>query len=336
MQAPSTDDLHRALETTALLPWKEAVMLRVCGRDGLDLLHRLSTNDLSGAKQGDTRGTCFLTDKGRVIDCAQVLIGQGDALLLVSPGHASRVSAWIERFIIMEDARVADCSDQHTGFSVIGPSAENTVRNILGLAPGRWQHARTTLNDTEVIASRRGSREDDRFDVIVPVGSNDLIEAFESALPVLDPLLSKAIRIWKGVPAFPGEISEEFNPYEAGLAEFLNDRKGCYIGQEIVARLATYDKVQRGLTGVLLSGWPGEETELFSGESSIGKLTSVSSLSVSGGYPALAIVRKNVLRLRMPVTIGTSIRGFLAPLPFSTDFVEATMTELSGNGPRTI
>jgi len=332
IQALSSDDLHRALETTVLLQWKESVILRFGGSEGLDLIHRLSTNDLAAAKQEETVATCFLTDKGRLVDCVRVIVGQGDVLLLASPGNSARLASWIERFIIMEDARVVDCSGKLKGFSVVGPLAGDTVRSILGCVPGSWQNVRVTLNDTEVIVSRRGSLEDDHYDVIVPAGENEVIESFETALPVPDPLLSNTLRIWKGIPAFPGEVSEEFNPYEAGFAEFLNDRKGCYVGQEIVARLSTYDKIQRGLTGILLSARPGEGTDLFSEGTSVGKLTSISSLSVAGWYPALAIVRKNILRPRMPIETGTSVRGFIVPLPFSMNFVESTISELSGNG----
>ena len=60
----------------------------------------------------------------------------------------------------------------------------------------------------------------------------------------------EAVRIWRGVPAHGAELTEERNPLEAGLVRFVSFNKACYIGQEVVARLNAYDKVQRSLVGL--------------------------------------------------------------------------------------
>jgi folate-binding protein YgfZ len=61
------------------------------------------------------------------------------------------------------------------------------------------------------------------------------------------------LRIRSGVPAYPNEINEDHNPWEAGLSDAISLTKGCYIGQEVIARLKTYDKVKRRLVGLRLA-----------------------------------------------------------------------------------
>jgi folate-binding protein YgfZ len=190
----------------------------------------------------------------------------------------------------------------------------------------------TDIEGDEVLVSRRGFRESDRFDIILSPGAAEAHRTILKRVPVIDPFLAEILRIWKGIPGYPGEISEEFNPYESGFTEFLNERKGCYVGQEIVARLSTYDKVQRGLTGIRFSADPGSK-DLHSEGVLIGKVTSFSQLAVDGWYPGLAIVRKSAMQPGAEVTTSDSVRGVLTPVPFPVDQTDPLFRTPSGHSP---
>ncbi|MHC4816935.1 MAG: CAF17-like 4Fe-4S cluster assembly/insertion protein YgfZ, partial [Planctomycetota bacterium] len=100
----------------------------------------------------------------------------------------------------------------------------------------------------------------------------------------LEPADVDRIRVRQGIPAFPNEINERHNPWEAGLADAISLTKGCYIGQEVVSRLITYEKVQRNLAGLRLERpMAGGEEVTREGEG-VGYLTTVS------GSNALAYV----------------------------------------------
>ena len=100
-------------------------------------------------------------------------------------------------------------------------------------------------------------------------------------------------RIENGMPEAPNEINDNFNPYEADLINEVNFKKGCYIGQEVIARLDTYDKVQKKLCGVTLSETVtiSEQMVLLDNENKeVGFITSLSPNSHS--TIGLAIIRK--------------------------------------------
>ena len=106
---------------------------------------------------------------------------------------------------------------------------------------------------------------------------------------MLEPHEVDALRVRDGIPAFPNEINEQHNPWEARLDDALSLTKGCYIGQEVVARLNTYKKIRRKLVRLDLQ-WPMEAgTEIAKEGEVIGRLTTVA------GLKALAYVDTDLL-----------------------------------------
>ena len=75
-------------------------------------------------------------------------------------------------------------------------------------------------------------------------------------------------RIKNGIPKFPNELNDEFNPHEVNLSCDVSPDKGCYIGQEVIARLQTYDKVQKKMKGLLIPSdmLPERDTEIINKE----------------------------------------------------------------------
>ena len=104
----------------------------------------------------------------------------------------------------------------------------------------------------------------------------------------------EAFRIAAGVPVYGKELGEEVNPLEAGLWDAVSFTKGCYVGQEVVARLNTYEKVKRYLAKLSFEDGPLPEagTSLTVEGKDAGKLTSVSPVAESGRRAALGYVRK--------------------------------------------
>jgi hypothetical protein len=147
------------------------------------------------------------------------------------------------------------------------------------------------------------------------------------------------LRIHRGLPVMDKEITEEYNPHEVGLHPFINFDKGCYIGQEVIARLDTYQKVQRQLAGVRLETptilFDKEQKEnrgdqlfsatpapIYAGDQLIGQLTSACFSPGRSGGIGLAVVRKqfaahaDAAQVRWPERI---VPAHLQVLPFKTD-----------------
>jgi folate-binding protein YgfZ len=129
-------------------------------------------------------------------------------------------------------------------------------------------------------------------------------------------------RVEQGILAAPNEINDDYNPNEAGLLEYIDFKKGCYIGQEVIARLDTYDKVQRSVKGVVFSREAGNsEYSLFNGDGGeSGKITSVVYSPKCKKNIGLGYIGKNHLldgtKLRAKDPAGNEIDVLVHKIPF--------------------
>ena len=102
-------------------------------------------------------------------------------------------------------------------------------------------------------------------------------------------------RVIRGIPASPNELNDQFNPHEANLLDKISFSKGCYIGQEVIARLETYDKVQRNLKGISFDEPVNSDGQLMISDekgTDAGIVTSISYSQKCGKYIGLAYIRK--------------------------------------------
>jgi folate-binding protein YgfZ len=106
----------------------------------------------------------------------------------------------------------------------------------------------------------------------------------------------EGFRIARGIPACPGEINNAYNPLESGLRDSISFNKGCYIGQEVIARLDTYGKIKRHLARVGSPvPLPGPlPCRLLKNGTEAGNLTSMAEIPFGGRFPGLAILRNDI------------------------------------------
>lgn len=251
--------------------------LIVTGHDRKDLLHRLATHDVLGLRPGQSREVCFLTNKGRLIDWS-VILDRGEDLLVLS-GNPERLSGHIQEYTISEDVTVRNY--MAIELLVCGDGAAAA----LGVNLEPWRHAKVKLGEVQVTVARVEPWLSDTFVILAP----DAV-ALRRMLAEKGRMLQGAeieeLRVRAGIPAHPNEVNEEANPWELGLDGAVSMTKGCYVGQEVVARLRTYDKVQRRLVRLRLLEpmLPGAPL-LRSGEE-VGRLTS------AVGEHGLGLVRR--------------------------------------------
>ena len=232
------------------------------GPDLLGLLHRLSTGDVKGLSPGQGRETVVTSPKGRIVERLFVAhFGADGVFLLAGPGGARRVLAHLKKFTFAEKTGLTDVTEDTCAFALIGPKWAEASRlaGIPELSPcgsaalsleGMSVHAvRTNGFDTNGVVVI-GRRQDAR-----PIGDTLANAAERLGGGVIDSYALEAWRILSGLPAADHELTEQFNPLEAGLREAVSFAKGCYVGQEVVARLNTYGKVSRTL--VVLELQPG-------------------------------------------------------------------------------
>lgn len=224
--------------------------LKLSGEDKVDLLDRLSTNDISNLKEhGQGMSTVLTTNKGRIIDLIKVYFVE-DCLLLVSDIKSiSKVSEWIEFYTIMEDVTQINVSDDTFQIRIF---SDDLNRIFSEKQDCEMDHFFVRdISGAKVTIATNKMNQKQCFDVFGQKSDKkNIIEFLLNFGTQLDSSQFENLRISLGYPKFGNELTEDFNPLEALLIDHISFNKGCYIGQEVVARLNTYDKVQRQLVQI--------------------------------------------------------------------------------------
>ena len=270
--------------------------LKAIGEDGLDLLNRMSTNKVDNLDVGEGAVTVLTTDRGRIVDVLGVA-NRGDCLvLLTSPGQQQPIIDWLDKYTIMEDLAIEDVTLKTSMLAIIGPGAGK----LLGLTPNQLaQDALTTqlinLGGTDATAVEQPLGPLSRYWLIVETDYAPRLWQHltrQGATP-LGTNAMDAVRVNYAVPEYGPELGEPYNPLEAGLIGSVDFAKGCYIGQEVIARLDSYKKVKRYLvsirfdTNVAVSA--GDE--LVKDGQTVGTITSIAPGPSDGTLHGLGYVK---------------------------------------------
>ncbi len=286
-------------------------LLLVSGKDRVDLLQRITTNDLKRLSPGTGNLSCFTTAKGRVIDRCRMLVGQDAILVVTSAGRSPAVAQWIDRYVIIEDVKVADLSAAVFQLDVVGEGALAIGARLDSRFESlpRHGHLQTTIGgiDGVTLIRTEGLRSSDALMVIGPRAAKDaVLAAIGSDVSILDDAKFEAFRIDAGVPTFGRDVTEDNNPLEAGLWDSVSFEKGCYVGQEVVARLRNYDKVMKQLCRIELPAAFPTGTKLLSDGREVGVITSVAGPPDLETHVALGYVQRRVVQNATPMVLGTS------------------------------
>jgi len=250
----TAEEFRAATERAAVFP-SNAGRLRLTGEDARDLLNRLSTNlvDPAGAA-GEVAVTVLTSDRGRIVDLVYVIHRDDHQLMLTSPGQQQNVIEFLDKYTIMEDLEVEDVTGDTAMLTITGPEASAILDSVDGIdgmriaLPADAERPATY----QLICSDRDT-------------ANQVRTALESAGAVsISAPTAEALRIASGQPAYGSEMSDTYNPLEAGLIGAIDFHKGCYIGQEVIARLDTYHKVQKYLVTLRFESDGGDVSEVAS------------------------------------------------------------------------
>ncbi len=287
-----------------LLDLSARQVVSVTGPDRLSFLHGMVTNDVKGLSATGVLYAALLTPKGAMVADARLVRREEDVLLLLEPGLAEPVLAHLQRFLISEDAALADASRDFGHLSLVGPRAWTLVRRLFGL-PGDappTRHALLGGLESHAVLVLPSGLLLQGVDVLV---SSAALEAVFTALldsgseEGLRPVGFEALevlRVERGVPRFGADMDERTIPLEANLERALHYQKGCYVGQEVIARATFRGHMNRRLVGLLLGqAHPAPRTELFHGDKKVGFVTSVVHSERLGQQVALGYVHRDLL-----------------------------------------
>ena len=216
--------------------------LRITGADALDLLNRLTTNKLETLPDGAARSTVLTNGDARVLDHLRLAAVDGVTWCLTSPGRTGDVADWIDLYTFGEEITVDDESGETAQFTVVGALAADALA-AAGF-PVPQLDCVLAQDGVAVVASPFGAHA--AYDIVLPLADAERVRtALSAAAQEVGAGTFDAYRIAQGVPAYGSEFGAFNNPLEARLLGSISDDKGCYTGQEVIARLQTYRKVQR-------------------------------------------------------------------------------------------
>ncbi len=252
--------------------------LHVSGSDHLDFLHRMCTNSLAGTQPGDHVEVVFPDARGRIVERADVCrTGDATCWLVLGPGQVSGLEAWLDRYIFTESIQFASPGTDQAMIEVIGPAAEDCLATQLPEI--RNAPSAVGVTDTALVYCRQ---EWAGINTIRLAGDQPLIHDLwqrlqsDAALPVGETAW-QLHRIAAGIGARGSELTDAHNPWEAGLGHAVDLNKGCYIGQEVIARLEAYDKIKQRLVGLTLLASASQGARLHDEERDVGYLSSVAT-----------------------------------------------------------
>jgi folate-binding protein YgfZ len=305
----------------ALVDLSGREVVRVSGPDRVSFLHGMVTQDVRGLAEGAVADAALLTAKGAMVADARVVRRAEDLLLLVEPGFGAPVVEALNRYLISEDAEVAEASAEFGQLALIGPRAEELAKEALGLvAP-----ADGGLRSFEVEGAKGWALPQGLLllglDLLVPTGAlpatvDRLLAA--GAVPAGFEAL-EVLRVERGIPRFGADMDEKTIPLEARLERALNYQKGCYIGQEVIARATFRGHMNRHLVGLSFQSLPPPRSELFRGERRVGWVTSAVE-SPRFGPIGLGYVHRDLEQPGTALTLaGATGQATVRALPFTVE-----------------
>jgi folate-binding protein YgfZ len=256
----SVEDEYRALRKGVGLriQFDDAVIL-LTGNDVLDYLHRVSTNDLKNLPVSKVAKTVFTSDKGRILDLVDI-VNLGDKKFILGNQNTSQLlTRWIDKFIIMDDVRVQNLQNDFVVIELIGPQANSFITLLFGKQVETLEidSVKEIFFDISNIYITKQFNRFDEAKYKILLHQNDAVNLINYAVSnkglfdfqLVGESAYKIYSIEEGIFS-SNELNDLFNPLEAKLTDFISFTKGCYIGQEVIARLQSYDKIQKFITGI--------------------------------------------------------------------------------------
>lgn len=284
------------IEGAALVDRPAAGGLRLAGADRVRFLNGLVTCEVKGLAEGEGAYGFVTSVQGRVLADLAVLALDDELWLEVPAGEEEAVANHLAKYLIAD--RVEIVALPATPLTLAGPRAAGLLESILGRGalPGEsWSHRPAELGGLPGRVVRRGIAPVEAFDLWLQPSAGDAVRGHllaAGAVPA-GPDAWDVLRVERGVPLFGRDFGPDNFPQETGLGELaVSYQKGCYLGQEIVARIHYRGGVNKALRGLRFPGAespPPTGTPLLADGRPAGTV-GTSALSPDHGPIALAIL----------------------------------------------
>lgn len=313
---------------------------RLTGEDRAKFLHRIISNDVESLTTGQGTYATLLTHRGKIIADLNITVLEDALSIDTAPETTENLFSELDKYIIADDVELSDVTAETGAIAVHGPKSTDLVQSVL------------SLSELSALPERHNSfrEEDAAFRCpIVCVRTNSTGEIGYTLYTAADALVSlwetliaegarfnvqpigwnalELLRIEAGVPRYGTELTDAVIPLEAELEHAIDFEKGCYIGQEIVARMKYRGHPNRLLRGIEVDAKTSQDAcklhpnaTVFDGDKEMGWITSTTFAPTLAKEIALGYVRIAVTEAGSRVQVETSdgrVDATVVRLPFS-------------------
>lgn len=300
-------------EGVGLAELPDRTLLVATGRDRASFLHSFTTNDIRGLVPGSGCEAFVTSHQGKTLGHVLVFCEPDQIVLDTSPGQGASLQAHFERFILTEEVEFADQTGQWVHFLVAGSQAAALLSDLCGTPPppGMLGHQQASLEGRPVLVRHVPYAGPDSFFVVTTPSDREAVRGLleGAGATACEMTAVEACRIEAGFPLFGQDISADNLPQEVNRnAVAISFTKGCYLGQETVARIDALGHVNRVLTGLRFDrqAQPRVGERLMGDGTEAATITSVTFSPRLNAVLALAYVRSRFAR---PTTILSTPHG---------------------------
>ncbi len=301
-----------ALSSAVLMDRSHEGRFEIAGRDRLELPHRISTNDLNSLPPGEARPTLFTNANARILDRATVVNRGERALFLAEPGRGEALRRYLQRNVFFNDeAFLSDLTGLTRQFVLHGPLANQVGGRFAPDLP-LIHGANVSIASAPVLILRDKPLSGSHWRLIVP---NDaapdvwaaLLEAgADVGLIPAGSLTYNVLRIRAGRPGVGHELTTDYLPLELGLWDEVSFSKGCYTGQEIIARMESRGRLAKTIVALRLSALVEAPVPVRAEDREVGTLTS-SAQSPDGAVFGIGVIKLAAAVPGAQVIVGEGI-----------------------------
>lgn len=299
----------------------------VTGPDRSSFLNNLVTNDVASLKTGQGLHSLLLNNKGRILSDLR-LFALGDAILIdTDPVSRAKTVDLFNRFHITENVTIDDRSEAWSLLSIQGPASAKHIANLTGesaIPTTEYSVIPSSIGSAEIIVARHSRTGETGYDLWGPC--EPLTNLWKRLVEekVISPIGSDALdvlRLEAGIPVYGQDMGEENIALEVNLKDAVSFTKGCYPGQEVVARATYIGKLNKTLQGILAEN----QTRLKKGDllkadsKQVGTVTSAAQSPTLGKTIALGYVHRDYAKpgTRLEIREGDGrVYGEIVELPF--------------------
>jgi len=313
---------HTALrEAAAVLDLSFRGRICLTGADRQRFLHGQVTNDVTGLKVGEGCYAALVTAKAKMVSDLNLYLLPDEILLDFEHGLAEKVAPRLEKFIIADDVQVVNAAPHYGLLSVQGPKAAEVLGQTgiqIKLPEKSFSFSAAKTSDLgEIYLMNQARLQTAGFDLFAPAGAMEA--AAEKLLAAVRRIGGRVCgwqalelaRVEAGIPRFGADMDESNLAPEAGIqSRAISYSKGCYTGQEVIARIRTYGQVAKSLRRLRLADdlpqLPAQGDKLFKDGKEAGYLTSVARSPSLSANLALGYIRREADQIGAELALHVS------------------------------